>query len=69
MLKFSKHSHQKTQRAEGRGLTGQRQKNENLNLREESPAETDQAAAATATDQQYGSDLRGKEQQQHREGV
>ena len=65
-MKFSQHSHQKTQRAEGRGLTEQRQKNKNLNLREESPAGTDQA---TATDQQYGSDLRGKEQQQHGGGV
>ena len=37
-----------------------------MNLREESPAATDQA---TATDQQSGSDLRGKEQQQHRGGV
>ena len=34
-----------------------------MNLREESPTATDQAAAATATDQHYGSDLRGKEQQ------
>ena len=70
ILKYSQHSSSKN--AEGRGLTGQRQKNKNLNLREESPATTDQAAATTtttATNQQSGSDLRGKEQQQHGGGV
>ena len=57
-------STQSSKNAKGRGLIGQRQKNKNLNLREESPTATNQAAAATTTtDQHYGSDLRGKEQQ------